>query len=114
LKRVAGAAERETGAADLPGLTPGEIERLALIAEACARVAAEAGWVLREGWRAPAPSRALPNCVALERELGRVWCVISLMHDAGDVRTSEMRCWQQKFQRILAQTTRHQVIVDLE
>lgn len=95
-------------AGDAPGLTAAEIERLALLADAAGHVAAEAGWVLRAGWAAP--EDGIPNRVAVERVLGRLRCVINLMHDAGDVRGKELCEWQRKFRRILAETTRYQQI----
>jgi hypothetical protein len=89
-------------------LTAAERERLAVLADAAGHVAAEAGWVLKEGWTEP--DDGIPNRVAMERVLGRARCVINLMYDAGDVRGKEMMAWQGKFRRILARTTRYQQI----
>ncbi len=42
----------------LPGLSPGEIERLAILAEECGEVAQAVGKVLRFGWKASRPTGA--------------------------------------------------------
>lgn len=91
-----------------PGLLAGEVERLALVADAAGLVASEAACVLREGYgqREGCP----PGRVAMERALGRMRCVINLMYDAGDLRGNEMKAWKMKFRRVLAETTRYQRI----
>jgi hypothetical protein len=92
----------------VPELRPGEVERLALLTEACGRATQKAAAVLRFGWDAKSPHTGTSNDVALERELGNVRAVVNLMLDAGDVRLAELQSWQRAKKGTLAKWTHDQ------
>jgi hypothetical protein len=80
-------------------LTDDEVERLALCSESCSRVAAEVGWILRDGWESP-ENKGVTNRMAVEREVGRVCYALDLLFEVGDVRRGEVEAWKAKFGRI--------------
>lgn len=108
LKRLADAAEREAAAADLPGLTPAEIERLAMLAEECGEVVQAVGKILRHGWESQSPYGSKTNQVALEREIGNVRAIVGLMLDSRDLRLGDIQHWQRSKRAALAKWTHHQ------
>ena len=92
----------------LPGLTPAEIERLAILAEECGEVVQAVGKVLRHGWESQSPYGGKPNRQALEREIGNVRAVVNLMLDSGDVRLAELQAWQRRKREQVEKWTHHQ------
>ena len=95
-------------AAGIPGLMPGEIERLALLAEECGEVARSVGKVLRWGWESESPYTGRTNREQVERDIGSVRAVVNLMLDAGDVKLSALQSWQRSKRGALARWTVHQ------
>lgn len=69
------------------GLTPGEAERLALLAEEAGEVVRAVGKILRHGYSSFNPDKEghLGNRGELELEIGDFAGVIDLMIDAGDI-----------------------------
>ena len=63
-------------------MSPGEIERLAILAEECGEVAQAVGKVLRFGWEGQSPYGGRVNRVALEREVGNLRAIVNLMLDS--------------------------------
>lgn len=100
-------AEDEFGAS-VPGLSDAEIERLAILAEECGEVVQAVGKVLRHGWDSQSPYGGKPNRQALERELGNVRAIVTLMLDAGDVRLAELQAWQRRKREQAEKWTHHQ------
>lgn len=82
-------ALRRSRSVGLPGLTPAETERLAMLAETCGEVVQAVGKVLRHGWESQSPYGGRPNRVSLEREIGQVRAIVNLMLDSGDVEARE-------------------------
>ena len=78
----------------IPGLTSAEIERLAVLAGECGRVAQGVSKVLRHGWHGVSSSGVPTNRVILERGMGEMRATIELMLDAGDVRRGDVVHWQ--------------------
>lgn len=93
----------------VPGLTPGEIERLAVLAKECGGVAKAIGNVLRFGWESSSPYGGRTNRVALEREIGSIRAIVNLMLDADDLGLSELQAWQRSKRGALAKWTLYQV-----
>ena len=96
LKRLAASLEKEDAERPLPGLSPAEIERLALLAEECGEAVQAVGKTLRHGYQSASPFGGAINRVALEREMGDVRAAIQIMEHAGDVRGGDVKCWQTK------------------
>jgi NTP pyrophosphatase (non-canonical NTP hydrolase) len=93
---------------ELPGLTPGEVERLAILAEECGEVATAVGKILRFGWESQSPYGGKPNRKALEQELGNVRAVVNLMLDAGDLNLNAIQSWQRNKRVALMKWTLYQ------
>lgn len=108
LQRLADATERELEAAELPKLTAAEVERLAMLAEACGDVAKAIGKVLRHGWESQSPYGSKTNRVALEREIGDLRAVVGMMLDVRDLRLGDVRHWQRRKRENAAKWTHHQ------
>ncbi len=92
----------------LPGLSPGEIERLAILAEECGEVAQAVGKVLRFGWEGQSPYGGRVNRVAVEREIGNLRAIVNLMLDADDLRLKEVQTWQRTKRVGLGKWTQYQ------
>lgn len=90
------------------GLSPGEIERLAIVAEECGEVARAVGKVLRFGWESQSPYSGRTNRAALEREIGSVRAIVNLMIDAGDLQLNNVQAWQRSKRGALAKWTQYQ------
>ncbi len=89
------------------GLSPAEVERLALLAMAAGKLAGEAAKVVLYGWGSPSPCTGRPAYVDVERGLGRVQALAELMAEASDVRGGDVRAYQAKSrERIGEQATR--------
>lgn len=76
-------------------LTPAEAERLALLLEELGEVQQAIGKILRHGYESKNPYdfSLTTNRNQLERELGDVQAVISIMVRNNDISTSEIREW---------------------
>jgi hypothetical protein len=109
LRRLAAAGEAEAAAAEVPGLTAAQVERLALLAEECGEVAQAVCKVLRHGWRSRSPFGGPINRVALERGMGDVRAAIDMMIQAGDVRRGDIAHWRQCKRASVGQWLHHQV-----
>lgn len=89
------------------GLSPAEVERLALLTMAAGKLAAEASKVILYGWGSPSPTTGRPAYSDVEHGMGRVKASIELMTDAGDVRRGDVRAHAGRAkQRIGEQATR--------
>ena len=108
LKRLAEASERELEEAGLPGLSPAQIERLALLAEECGEVVHAVGNVLRYGWQTHSPYGGPTNRVLVERKVGSLRSVAGLMIEAGDLRRGDIKCWERKSRETACAWMRHQ------
>lgn len=75
------------------GLSPAEVERLALLSMAAGKLSAEAAKVVLYGWGSPSPSTGRPAYVDVERGLGRLQAMAELMAKAGDVRGGDVRAY---------------------
>lgn len=93
-ERLRAALAAEGG--DVPGLSPGEIERLAWFAEECGEAIQAAGKVLRHGYQGASPFGGPTNRVALEREIGHLRAAIDSLTAGGDTRAGDVRHWRQK------------------
>ncbi|UWZ84635.1 hypothetical protein [Occallatibacter riparius] len=93
---------------EVPGLTPAEIERLALLAEECGEAVQAVCKVLRHGWESQSPYGGKTNRVALEREIGNVRAVVNLMLDEKDVRLGDVQAWQRAKRGQIVKWTHHQ------
>lgn len=102
--------ERKAIDVDVPGLTPGESERLAILGEECGEVMRAIGKIQRYGFESTSPfsSTGRSNRMTLEREIGSLRAVTTLMLDAGDVRLSELQAWQRSKKLALAKWTLYQ------
>lgn len=85
---------RENLCVGLPGLAPAEIERLAILAEECGEIVQAVGKVLRFGWQSQSPYGGKTNRVQLEKEIGNLRAIVTLMLDAKDVRLGDVQSWQ--------------------
>jgi hypothetical protein len=89
------------------GLSPAEVERLALLAMAAGKLAAEAAKVVLYGWDSPSPCTGRPAYVDIERGIGRLQAAAELMDEAGDVRGGDVRAYGARAkERICEQVTR--------
>jgi NTP pyrophosphatase (non-canonical NTP hydrolase) len=71
---------------DLPGLTPAELERLALLSEELGEAQQAIGKILRHGYDSCHPERPRSdNRTELQEELGHVSAAIHLLCESGDV-----------------------------
>lgn len=75
------------------GLSPAEVERLALLAMAAGKLSAEAAKVVLYGWASPSPCSGRPAYVDVERGIGRLQAAAELMTEAGDVRGGDVRAY---------------------
>ena len=73
------------------GLSAAEVERLALLAMASGKLAAEAAKVMLHGWGSPSPCTGRPAYTDVERAMGRVHAAAEMMTEAGDVRGGDVR-----------------------
>ena len=69
-------------------LTPGEAERLALLAEELGESIQAIGKILRHGYESRHPNGGPTNRKTLESELGDVMCAVNKLCDAGDLSSS--------------------------
>lgn len=99
------AGEQASQPASLP---PAQIERLALLAESCGKVAQTVAMALRYGWASESPYNGKTNRVLMERELGSLRAVAELMIEAGDVRRMDINTHQQRKAGALREYTAHQ------
>ena len=83
-------------------LTPGEAERLALLAEECAEVIQAIAKIQRHGYTSHHPNDpSTDNREALEREMGDVLAAIQIMKEAQDVMQEHLTEWREdKLQRV--------------
>ena len=72
------------------GLTPGEHERLALLAEECGEVIQAIGKIMRHGYESRHPDGGPTNRESLEREIGHVEAAKTLLSKADDIRPLEV------------------------
>lgn len=103
-------AEIERGFANAgqPGLSPAEIERLAILSECCGQVVQAVGKVSRFGWQSQSPYGGKTNLVALEREIGNLRAIVTLMIDCKDVRLGDVQSWQKAKKAALEKWTIYQ------
>lgn len=99
---------RYSETAGFSGLSPAEIERLAILGEECGEVVKTVGKVLRFGWDSQSPYGGKTNVVALEREIGSVRAIVNLMLDAKDVRLDKLQSWQRAKRGALERWTLYQ------
>lgn len=89
------------------GLSAAEVERLALLAMAAGKLAAEAAKAIVYGWKSPSPDTGRPSYVDVERGMGRVSAAAELMAEAGDVRGADVRAHGcRALERLRGQATR--------
>jgi NTP pyrophosphatase (non-canonical NTP hydrolase) len=102
--------EHATMLSDLPGLTPGEVERLAILSEECGEVVRAIGKISRYGWESTSPFvvGGRTNRQTLERELGSLRAVVNMMLDSQDVRLNALQSWQRTKKTALENWTLYQ------
>lgn len=74
-----------------PGLTPAELEALALLAEECAESIAIIGKAIRHGLSSCHPDSGASNRVEIARELGHVSAAIEIACQLGVLYRSDVR-----------------------
>ncbi len=72
------------------GLSAAEVERLALLAMAAGKLAAEAAKVVLYGWGTKSPHTGRPAYADVERGMGRVTAAVQGMVEAGEVRGGDV------------------------
>jgi hypothetical protein len=107
VREPCGVGARSRTVADLDA---GEVERLALLVDACAETTRAVLLVLRGGWNGVRPDGRLSYRAKLERALGDLHCVESLLYDARNVRGKEISTWRRRYREMLAETAQHQKI----
>ncbi len=77
-------------------LTPGELERLVILAEECNEVGQAVMKIVRHGWeeRHPTKDRYVDNRDELEKELGDVQAAIQRMINALDIDPARVRAYR--------------------
>jgi hypothetical protein len=112
LERVRAAGSTNHGAWPVPGLTAGEIERLALLVEEMGESLQATGKVLRHGWQSFSPfdTQQRTNRSALERELGDMRAAVNLMCDAGDLKQRNIGSYSAAKMARIFRWTHHQVV----
>lgn len=89
------------------GLSAAEVERLALLAMAAGKLAADASKVTLHGWKSSSPFTGRPAYTEVEHSMGRLAAAVELMVEGGDVRGVELRAHAARAkQRIGDQATR--------
>lgn len=106
LERVAELSSQQNPA--IPGLTPAQIERLAMLAEECGEVVQAVMKILRHGYQSQPPRGGLPNRLSLELEIGHVRAVMELMNDRGDTCAANVNTWRNRKRQALRRWTHHQ------
>lgn len=102
---------RDGGAVDpvvIPGLSPAEYERLALLAEECGEVIQIIGKILRHGYESRHPDGGPTNRELLERELGDVDAALRMMFDADDIIPDHVDSWNHEKQAKVRKYLHHQ------
>lgn len=88
------------------GLSPAQLERLALCVMAAGKLAAEAAKVVLNGRDSRSPFTGRPAYAELEHGIGRLRAVVEVMAEAGDVRRGDVREHAERArQRIVEQAT---------
>ena len=67
------------------GLSPAEVERLALLIEECGEVTQAASKILRHGYESCHPASGIDNHTALESELGDLLFALGWLVGSGDI-----------------------------
>lgn len=75
------------------GLTPAEVERLAILAEECGEVIQAIGKILRHGYESTHPNGGLTNRRSLEKEMGDVRFAMIQLCEAGDISKINVHAW---------------------
>jgi hypothetical protein len=91
LARVAAERDGLKNGETASGLSPAEVERLALLGMAAGKLAAEAAKVVLFGWASPAPATGRPAYADVEHGMGRLAAIVELMVEGGDVRGGDVR-----------------------
>lgn len=107
LKRIAANQEADARATGAPGLTAGEIERLAVLAQECGEVARAVGKVLQVGWKGS--SGGIPIRIGLERGMGEMRAAVDMMLSAGDVRHGDVSHWHRSKRDMGSKGMQHQL-----
>ena len=67
------------------GLSPAEIERLAILMEEAGEVVQAVGKILRHGYESRHPVTQSNNRDELQKEIGDLRAAVTMMHNAGDI-----------------------------
>ena len=91
-------------------LTPGEAERLALVAEECAEAIQAIGKILRHGYESRNPNIpvSITNRAMLTKELGDICAVMDVICRAGDIDAATMHRYREGKHVKLKGYTHHQ------
>lgn len=91
------------------GLSAAEVERLALLAMAAGKLAADVAKVILHGWKSPSPFTGRPIYTEVEHSMGRLNAAADVMAEAGDVRDGDVHAHGRRAkERLGEQMTRQQ------
>lgn len=93
-------------------LSPGEAERLAILAEECGEVVQAIGKILRHGYESTHPNGGPTNREALERECGDVYYALFLLIGYGDINGNAMSQRADDKVRSIAPYLHHQKVTE--
>lgn len=93
-------------------LTPGEDERLSILAEECAEVIMAIMKIKRHGYQSKNPLYPNPptNRETLEKEIGHVRHAIGMLLTAGDVNHNDIEHWRARKAKDIRNWVHHQEI----
>lgn len=97
--------ERES-TAHFNGLTPAELERLALLMEEMGEAIQAIGKIQRHGYESCHPNGGPTNRKMLEKEVGHVRAALTLMYNNGDI-SPEETCRHEAIKRITVKQYLH-------
>jgi len=91
-------------------LSDAETERLAILAEECGEVIQIVGKILRHGYQSMNPNNGEVNRLALERELGDINYITTLMLREEDIEIKSIREYSAEKAERIKQYLHHQII----
>lgn len=89
-------------------LTPGEIERLALLFEECGEVIQIVGKIIRHGYQSYHPKGGPVNRELLLKEIGHVLAAFQIMQNAGDFAGASVEEFKEQKLKSIGQWLHHQ------
>ena len=90
-------------------LTPGELERISILAEECAEVIQVIGKVLRHGYESKHPDGGPTNRELLEEEIGHVFAAVDFLEE-DDLDYDKIQDYRNRKHKTIAPYLHHQGI----